>query len=445
MKDIIAAQHIQRRSKPSLLPAIHEHKLSQYTVPIMQNNSFIADQHLPKRRKKRLLEKIRGGIARGEPAPDHFKVDRLGGIFRTLEKYIKTSVYSKKKIKKDKSGFSEGNLRSRLFGRRSIPAKDQTPLEDHPGFLATAGDFFARLPGKMFLCGFLCLAAGCFALMLDYIPEPEPPEDRTIREQSPRPEAFFGSEGDEIPLDLTENFAWQNYTVRSGDSVEAISRRFGLSLDAVIASNDLRNVRQLKAGQKIRIPNMDGIPYKVKTGDSYSKIAQSFGVPLEAVLDANDIQNDSITIDTVLFIPGARMDKNALRQALGELFIWPISGRRSSGFGWRNDPFSGVRSFHAGLDIVGPVGLAVKVTADGRVTATGYNATFGNFIIVKHTDEYETMYAHLSKMFVKNGTYVNQGAIIGQVGNTGRSTGSHLHFAVYKNKRAINPLEVLNK
>ena len=400
MKDIIAAQHIQRRSKPSLLSTVQKYRISQYAMPVLQNNSFIADQHLPKRKKKRLLEKI-----------------------RTFEKQ-----------------------RNIIFGRDKKKLKREKSLrKDHPGFLLAAGAFFARLPGKLFLCGFLCLAAGCFALMVNYIPEPDPPEDRAIREQNPRPEAFFGSEGDEIPLDMTESFAWQNYTVRSGDSVEAISRRFGLSLDAVIASNDLRNVRQLKAGQTIRLPNMDGIPYKVKSGDNYVKIAESFGVPRAAILDANDIQNDSIIVDTVLFIPGARMDKNALRQALGELFIWPISGRRSSGFGWRNDPFTGARSFHAGLDIVGSVGLAVKVAADGRVTATGYNATFGNFIIVKHSEEYETMYAHLSKILVKNGTYVNQGAIIGQVGNTGRSTGSHLHFSVYKNKRAINPLEILNK
>jgi murein DD-endopeptidase MepM/ murein hydrolase activator NlpD len=190
---------------------------------------------------------------------------------------------------------------------------------------------------------------------------------------------------------------------------------------------------------------MDGIPYTVRRGDSYAKIAASMDVPLEAILDANDIQSDAISAGTVLFIPGAKMDKAALRQALGEQFIWPISGRRTSSYGWRNDPFTGIRSFHAGQDIAAPAGTAVKAAAGGRVSATGYNAVYGNFIIITHSPEYQTMYAHLSKILAVNGAPVSQGAVIGRVGNTGRSTGAHLHFSVYKNKRAINPLEVLNK
>ena len=418
MKDIISAQHVHRRSKQPLLSADQKYRPLQHTLPVMQDNSFISGQHLPKRKKKRLLEKIRMGTSAS------------GGEYHAPKKRHNLSLFFNiGPVKKEKSVFT------------SVGSQDRKkPFET----LKTAVIFFAQIPKKIYLVLFLVLATGCFALMFNYIPEPLPPEDNIIRGNGIRIEGFIDNEGDEIPLDVTETFAWQYYSVRSGDSVEGISRRFGLSLDAVIASNNLRNVRQLKAGQSIRIPNMDGIPYKVKRGDSYPKIAQSFDVPLEAVLDANDIQNDEVHEDDVLFIPGARMDKNELRRALGELFIWPISGRRSSGFGWRNDPFSGVRSFHAGLDIVGPTGMSVKASADGRVSATGYNATYGNFVIITHTPEYQTMYAHLNRILVKNGTFVNQGAIIGQVGNTGRSTGPHLHFSVYKNKVAINPLEVLN-
>ena len=433
MKDIIASQHVQRRSKPSLLSTAQKINACHYANPVLQDNMFIADQHLPKRKKKRLLEIVRSSVTQQNRITERSKKKPPGEKNRFRETIrLREKFQFRKTIRSEEINHLAGT---------AVPQKARETSVDLPG---TMGSFFARLPKKIILAGFLCLGAGCFALMLNNVPEPVPPEDRAIRENSSFPLVYDSNEGDTIPLDMTETFAWQTYKVRSGDSVEAISRRFGLSLDAIIASNDLRNVRRLMAGQTIRIPNMDGIPYKVKNGDTYSKIAESFGVPLEAVLDANDIQSDAVNIDAVLFIPGARMDKNALREALGQAFIWPISGRHSSGFGWRNDPFSGVRSFHAGLDIVGPQGMAVKASSDGKVTATGYNATFGNFIIIKHSDEYETMYAHLSKMLVKVGTYVNQGAIIGQVGNTGKSTGPHLHFAVYKNKRAISPLEVLN-
>jgi murein DD-endopeptidase MepM/ murein hydrolase activator NlpD len=81
---------------------------------------------------------------------------------------------------------------------------------------------------------------------------------------------------------------------------------------------------------------------------------------------------------------------------------------------------------------------------DGKVSSTGINATYGKFIILSHDNGYQSMYAHLSAFSVKQGDYVNQGGKIGEVGNTGYSTGPHLHFAVYKNGRAINPLDLLN-
>jgi murein DD-endopeptidase MepM/ murein hydrolase activator NlpD len=292
----------------------------------------------------------------------------------------------------------------------------------------------------------LALFLGGLIFYESFIPEPEPPGDTVPLERFTAGSAAAEPESDEIPLDLIETFAWQEYTVQPGDTVEGIAKQFGLSLDAIIASNNISNVRrELIAGGKIRVPNMDGIPYTVKKGDSYEKIAASSGVPLEAVLDANDIQSGEVNPGTVLFIPGARMKSEDLRMALGNLFIYPVRGRLTSRFGWRADPFTGTRLYHAGLDISSPQGTAVKAVAGGRVSATGYNAIYGNFVILTHSATYQTMYGHLSRIIGVKGNYVAQGDIIGAVGNTGRSTGPHLHLAVYRNGRAINPLEILSK
>ena len=248
-----------------------------------------------------------------------------------------------------------------------------------------------------------------------------------------------------IPLDLTESFAWQNYKVLKGDSVSKIAAAFSVSMDAIIASNGITNARSLREGEVLRIPNMDGIPYTVKKGDSLSKISTSMGVPLDAILDANDIQSDIIHVGMTLFIPGARMKREDLRLALGELFIYPLKGSvLSSPFGWRNDPISGVRRHHAAVDLSAPQGTPVKAAMEGKVAALGFNMTYGNFIILEHPGGFQTMYAHLHSVSVKKGDQVNQGVQIGTVGTTGYSTGPHLHFAVYKNNRAVNPLDFLN-
>ncbi|MDR2019669.1 MAG: M23 family metallopeptidase [Treponema sp.] len=247
-----------------------------------------------------------------------------------------------------------------------------------------------------------------------------------------------------IPLDLMETFEWKSYTVRRGDSVSRIAANHALSMDAIIASNSIANAKRLSAGDVIRIPNMDGIPYTVKRGDTLLKISSAQGIPLEAILDANDIQSDAINPGTVLFLPGARMRAEDLKMALGEFFIYPIRGRLTSPFGWRRDPFTGERRYHAAVDLAASTGTPIKAAMDGRVSMVGVNSVYGKYIILTHSNGYQTLYGHMSVTSVRQGAYVNQGAKIGEVGSTGYSTGPHLHFAVYKNGRALNPLEFLN-
>ncbi|MDR2111071.1 MAG: M23 family metallopeptidase [Spirochaetaceae bacterium] len=277
-------------------------------------------------------------------------------------------------------------------------------------------------------------------------PSPYPDEDRMFEQHMAAYAGIFpsGPRGEAIPLDLMETFAWKSYTVRRGDSVSRIAANHATSMDAIIASNGITNAKRLKEGQVIRIPNMDGIPYTVKRGDSLLKISSDMGIPLEAILDANDIQSDAISPGTMLFLPGARMRAEDLRRALGDLFIYPIRGRLTSPFGWRRDPFTGERRYHAAVDLAANTGTPIKAAMDGRVSSVGVNSVYGKYVIITHGGGYQTMYAHMNVITVNQGVYVNQGSKIGEVGSTGYSTGPHLHFAVYKNGRAVNPLEYLN-
>lgn len=258
-------------------------------------------------------------------------------------------------------------------------------------------------------------------------------------------ETTENSSRDTIPLALTEQFAWQTYRVRSGDTLLGIAKSFNLSIDAIVALNNITSARSLRSGMILKIPNMDGIPYTVKKGDSLSKISKTWGIPLEAILDANDLSSDVISPGTKLFLPGARLSALEIKRVLGNLFVFPVSGSISSPYGWRNDPFTGVRRFHAAIDIAQNPGVPVGAAMEGRVSATGFNPVYGNYVIINHDGGYQTMYAHLDTIRVKKGDRIQQKQAIGTVGNTGYSTGPHLHFALFKNGRAMNPLEVLGK
>jgi murein DD-endopeptidase MepM/ murein hydrolase activator NlpD len=123
--------------------------------------------------------------------------------------------------------------------------------------------------------------------------------------------------------------------------------------------------------------------------------------------------------------------------------IWPALGWLTGGFGRRADPFTGEPTQHLGLDISGEKGQPVFATADGVVQTAGWAGDFGNLVVVSHEFGLTTRYAHLSRITVTPGSRVRRGDVVGRVGSTGRSSGSHLHYEVWANGQPINPLKLL--
>ncbi|MCL2411291.1 MAG: M23 family metallopeptidase [Treponema sp.] len=254
-------------------------------------------------------------------------------------------------------------------------------------------------------------------------------------------------EENDNPHGMLINFEWREHRVQRGDVVSRLAEQYGVSVGAIIASNNITNARRLQEGQVLRIPNIDGIPHQVGRGDSLSRIAASFNVPLDIILDVNDIKSDNIQPGEILFIPGARMNDIDLRRSLGETFMFPLQGRRviTSPFGMRRDPFTGTLQFHTGVDFRANIGTPVLASFDGVVSVVSENRTYGKFIILTHSNGYKTLYGHLNSFAVREGDRVTRGRRIAYSGNTGRSTGPHLHFGIFdRNNRLVNPLDLIN-
>ena len=112
----------------------------------------------------------------------------------------------------------------------------------------------------------------------------------------------------------------------------------------------------------------------------------------------------------------------------------------ASGFKYRMHPILKIRKFHKGMDFKAATGTPIYATGNGRVSLSQRSATFGKVVYIDHGFGYRTVYAHMSEIATKRGRRVNRGDLIGYVGNTGRSVGSHLHYEVHKNGRAVNPI-----
>lgn len=121
----------------------------------------------------------------------------------------------------------------------------------------------------------------------------------------------------------------------------------------------------------------------------------------------------------------------------------PVPGQISSRFGHRTDPVNGKNGFHSGVDMRGRTGDKISATADGVVTKAFWNGGYGNYIEIDHGNGYTTKFAHMQKFLVKRGDKITRGQTIGTVGNTGRSTGSHLHYEICLHNKPINPAKFM--
>ncbi|NLD88542.1 MAG: peptidoglycan DD-metalloendopeptidase family protein [Clostridiales bacterium] len=130
----------------------------------------------------------------------------------------------------------------------------------------------------------------------------------------------------------------------------------------------------------------------------------------------------------------------------GGSMLWPIPGYTtiSSGYSMRNHPITGVYSQHTGIDMPAPKGTKVYAAADGTVVSVGYNKAYGNRVIISHGNGYQTLYGHFSRVSVKENQKVTTSTVVGLVGNTGQSTGNHLHFSVIKNGGYVNPTKYVS-
>lgn len=256
----------------------------------------------------------------------------------------------------------------------------------------------------------------------------------------------------ELPDEQEECFEphslyYRAYSVKQGDMVGTIAAKYGVSQDAIISLNKLKNTRTLQIGQILKIPSIDGISYTVKKGDTPEAIADKYNISLEKLAAVNAITDNVIEASSVIFLPDAKLDWATLQEINGDLFRKPLhSGYYiTSRYGWRNNPFlSGKRSFHNGMDMAAPKGTAVYAALNGQVISTGYSTVYGNYIIIRHHSGYKTLYGHLNTILTSSGSFVSISTQIGTVGNTGMSTGPHLHFTVYRNGATINPAGVLH-
>jgi murein DD-endopeptidase MepM/ murein hydrolase activator NlpD len=336
--------------------------------------------------------------------------------------------------------------RGRIEGAGAKPRESGKPPKPAPkgakGFLRKTW-LTAALSAVLLLCIFVpAIAMRGSSLPHPVLPVTADAVQELYRVVLPDEEAANPQSGSDAGL--LSSLKVSRYTVKKGESLSQVASKLGLNLDTLVSFNGIKDARSLAVGSILRYPNANGLKYDVRRGDTLDKLSRSFSIPLESILDWNQMSTSVITVGQEIFIPGARMPISDLNKALGNLFLWPVIGRISSRFGDRNNPFTGVEKFHNGVDIVAKMNTPVGAAMAGRVASVGFNSVYGRYVILKHVGTgFQSMYAHLDKTSVSRDQNMAQGQKIGESGNTGMSTGPHLHFSIFKNNEPIDPLAYL--
>lgn len=246
-----------------------------------------------------------------------------------------------------------------------------------------------------------------------------------------------------------------DYEVEEGDTLSSIAKKFGISTETIRWANDLKG-DAIKPGDILKILPVSGVSHTVKSGDTLESVAKKYSANEQAIVDFpfNDVPDDfTLKVGELLIIPDgsppqvkppARPKPQYLAQGPsspafsapgGAQFIWPVGGSLTQYYAW----------YHSGIDIANRSAPGIAAADGGTVVMAGWpdGGGFGNRVVLDHGNGYRSLYAHLSNVYVSVGETVSRGQLIGQMGSTGRSTGTHLHLEIHYKGVPLNPLAIL--
>ncbi len=244
-----------------------------------------------------------------------------------------------------------------------------------------------------------------------------------------------------------------DYKVESGDTLASISKKFGVDADSIKWLNPGLSDKKVKVESVLKIPPVVGVVHRVKNGETVYSIAKKYNVSAQAIVDFpfNEFTDDetfALAIGQQIIVPDGEMPDEIILSPRNTTASTPNAGAVSATGNWIW-PAAGTitqqfKPWHKGIDIANHNGGSILAADSGTIVHASWdNSGYGNMVMIDHGNGYRTLYGHLSKFAVVLGQTVKRGDVLGQMGSTGRSTGTHLHFEIRTSKGNVNPLSYL--
>lgn len=246
----------------------------------------------------------------------------------------------------------------------------------------------------------------------------------------------------EIKRTLLSQLRFFQYRVREGESLFTIAADLMLNTDTLSSLNGIENSLFVEPGTLLVIPNQPGLFQKTIPANGLDKKISETPRSINYALEIK-VQKHEGLVD-YLFYPAERFSRDERLYFISRPFISPLElFRMGSGYGYREDPFTRQWVLHKGIDLNVPKGTSVFAIKEGIIQTTGLLENYGLYIIIKHEGGYASLYGHLDQILAKEGERVRSGQEIGLSGNTGRSTGPHLHLEILKDGNPVDPASLI--
>jgi len=234
------------------------------------------------------------------------------------------------------------------------------------------------------------------------------------------------------------------YVVRPGDTLSDISRMFGVSVNTIIWANNLSGIKDIHVGETLVILPISGVKRTIIKGDTLRSIAAKHDADAKEIAQFNGLDPaEPLRVGSTIIVPGGEVAP-AVKKTSQKPPTRSVGSNAPASSGYFSNPVPGFRVTqglhgHNGVDFGAPRGTSIRASAGGTVIIarnSGWNGGYGNYVVITHNNGTQTLYAHMTNAIVTAGQTVSSGQVIGYVGNTGKSTGNHLHFEV---RGARNP------
>ncbi|UCF97237.1 MAG: M23 family metallopeptidase [Spirochaetaceae bacterium] len=234
-----------------------------------------------------------------------------------------------------------------------------------------------------------------------------------------------------------------SYEPAEGMDLLSLCARFNLPYDTIATLNGLDNPAAIQSAQILLIPNQPGIFVWETPTSTFQEIVASISDNVRDGAQAIRLDKNG-QLKGAQFYRGQGFTPIERAYFLNILFRFPLPfGMLTSGYGIRDNPFSGDSEFHRGIDLAAPLDTEVIAARDGTVASVGFDPVLGKMIIISHEAGYQTIYGHLAEIHVRLNDEVRSGMIIGAVGTSGYSTGPHLHFEIRRRGSSRDPAPLL--